>query len=198
MSADDHRLLYETGRTPSAEELEGSWRMDAVANANLASAIAYLRFERKPDGRLESRYRLLGLLEGLVMPSFVSNHFQLHDFTPFHDEIRLLDRDFLIGRWVMDLSASAGFGDLGRPAAYRRNRGRLAATRSFTSSRVRGEVPSTFLRSFLDVFRPVIGMAFEEQMDGCGTWAGSVSEGPAADRVIGGSKRRSARRPTAS
>ena len=197
MSADDHRLLYETGRTPSPEELEGSWRMDAVANANLASAIAYLRFERKPDGRLESRYRLLGLLEGLVMPSFVSNHFQLHDFTPFHDEIRLLDRDFLIGRWVMDLSASAGrllpATSAGLLHTVETEDGRQQLGFFYILTRVsQSEVPeNTFLRSFLDVFLPSgIGMAFEEQMDG---WylGGFVpaGEGQAADRVIGGQAR---------
>ena len=37
---------------------------------------------------LESRYLLMGLMEGLVTPSFLKDHFQLNDFTPFHDEIR--------------------------------------------------------------------------------------------------------------
>ena len=30
----------------------------------------------------------MGLMEGLVVPSFLQDHFQLNDFTPFHDEIR--------------------------------------------------------------------------------------------------------------
>ena len=34
----------------------------------------------------------MGLMEGLVIPSFAQDHFQLNDFTPFHDEIRQVDR----------------------------------------------------------------------------------------------------------
>jgi hypothetical protein len=49
---------------------------------------AMLAFQTQPDGRLEARYQLMGLLEGLVVPTFFSDHFQLNDFTPLHDEIR--------------------------------------------------------------------------------------------------------------
>ncbi len=187
MSADDHRQLYGSGRAPTPSEMEGVWRMDAVANANHASGIAYLHFENKPDGRLESRYQLLGLFEGLVMPSFLNNHFQLHDFTPFHDEIRLLDRDLLIGRWVTDLpdgiarllpAASAGLlhtldsEDGGRQFGFF-----YTLTRTTES-----ELPKTQLADqFLDLQLPEgIGMTFDEEMDG---WLldGFVPEGAGHD-----------------
>ena len=74
--------------------------MDIVSNNNHAGGVAYLEFELKPDGRLASRYHLMGLFEGLVLPSFTQDHFQLNDFTPFHDEIRQVDGDFLVGKYI--------------------------------------------------------------------------------------------------
>ncbi len=40
----------------------------------------------------------MGLMEGLVTPTFLKDHFQLNDFTPFHDEIRKVTADFLVGQ----------------------------------------------------------------------------------------------------
>ena len=77
--------------------------MDTISNANHAGGIAYLQFSNKPDGRLEARYQLMGLMEGLVVPSFLKDHFQLNDFTPFHDEIRKVTADFLVGKYMTAL-----------------------------------------------------------------------------------------------
>ncbi len=107
MTVEDHRQLWDQAAVPSKDDLDGVWRMDAISNANHAGNLAYLKFDLKPDGRLEARYQLLGLIEGLVTPSFVANHFQLHDFTPFHDEIRKLDADLMIGKYVMTLPPGA-------------------------------------------------------------------------------------------
>src|SRR5213593_3628541 len=103
MTVDDHRRLFETAAVPSKQDLDGVWRMDVISNANQVSGLAYLKFDLKPDGRLESRYQLMGLIEGLVMPNFTADHFQLHDFTPFHDEIRKIDENVMVGKYVVDL-----------------------------------------------------------------------------------------------
>lgn len=119
MKVDDHRALWDSTAVtiPTKEQLAGAWRMDVISNANQAGGIARLTFDLKPDGRLESRYQLAGLIEGLVLPSFTANHFQLTDFTNFHDEIRRIDADTLIGKWVMELPPEAAalpaFGSLG-------------------------------------------------------------------------------------
>jgi len=107
MTVEDHRRLWQAATAPELQELAGVWRMEAVSNANHATSLAYLHFDRKPDGRLEARYQLLGLMEGLVTPRFVANHFELHDFTPFHDEIRKLDDDLMIGKYVMRIPPGA-------------------------------------------------------------------------------------------
>ena len=48
----------------------------------------------------------MGLMEGLVTPTFLKDHFQLNDFTTFHDEIRKVTADFLVGKYVTQLPAA--------------------------------------------------------------------------------------------
>src|SRR5580704_9554319 len=103
MTVDDHNALYASGAVPTAAGLNGVWRMDIISNANHAGGVAYLQFSNKPDGRFEARYQLMGLMEGLVTPGFLKDHFQLNDFTPFHDEIRTVSNDLLAGKYMTAL-----------------------------------------------------------------------------------------------
>ena len=169
MTVDDHAALFAAGAAPPAAELEGVWRMDAISNANHAGGIAYLRFSNKPDGRLEASYQLMGLMEGMVVPAFLKDHFQLNDFTPFHDEIRKVTGDFLVGKYIAALPSPlvplSGTSSLGLFHAE--------AGGSFgfyyTLTRAAGtELPvNTLLRPFLDAQLPDgVGMTFDEEMTG--------------------------------
>ncbi len=183
MTVEDHRELWEQGGVPTPQELHGVWRMDAISNANHAGSLAYLHFDHKPDGRLESRYQLLGLVEGLVTPSFVANHFQLHDFTPFHDEIRKLDDDLFIGKYVTpfppggeSLFPGASLGLLHTDADG--GGGRRIGLYYLLHRTARKEIPANrLIAPFLDTNLPAdVGMTFDETMAG---WQQPVSEGNA-------------------
>ncbi|HUQ94946.1 MAG TPA: GMC family oxidoreductase [Bryobacteraceae bacterium] len=183
MTVEDHRRLWMEAAAPAADELNGVWNMDTLSNANRASGLATLAFERKPDGRLEARYQLLGLLEGLVLPSFLSDHFRLEDFTPFHDEIRRLTPNLLIGKYVTEVpeamaaalpAQSLGILHVeGDPAArrfgfyYLLRRAGLAALPS-----------SALAQPFLDTRTPDgVGMTFDEEMVG---WFQEDSDAPSS------------------
>ena len=56
MTVNDHLALYASGAVPTAQDLQGVWRMDVISNANHAGGVAYLNFDAKPDGRLACRY----------------------------------------------------------------------------------------------------------------------------------------------
>ena len=71
---------------PPISKACGAWTPSPTPTTRAASPTC--QFNNQPDGRLEARYELMGLMEGLVAPSFLKDHFQLNDFTPFHDEIR--------------------------------------------------------------------------------------------------------------
>ncbi|MCS6952198.1 MAG: GMC family oxidoreductase [Bryobacterales bacterium] len=172
MTAEDHRELWKMGAKPTKEDLHGVWRMDVISNANHAVSLAWLKFDLKPDGRLESRYQLLGLLEGLVTPSFAANHFQLHDFTPFHDEIRKIGPDRMIGKYVM--KAPAGVAallpavSLGLFHVEDTEEGRRLGM-YYLLERVRDkQMPvNRWIRPFLETRLPDgIGLTFEETMAG--------------------------------
>jgi cholesterol oxidase len=189
MTVADHDILFRSGAVPTKEVLNGVWRMDIVSNNNHLGSAAYLEFDLKPDGRLESRYRLMGLIEGLVVPTFTQDHFQLDDFTPFHDEIRQIDGDFMVGRYVSsilpDLSSVLNGADLGllhtRPGS--REFGFF-----YTLTRMGGKTLATspILAPFLDARLPDgIGLSFDEEMTG---WffenQKTEGEGRQADQAI--------------
>jgi cholesterol oxidase len=170
MTVSDHSALYETGTVPTKEELDGVWQMDLVSNNNHLGRAAYLAFDLKPDGRLEARYRLMGLFEGMVIPSFAQDHFQLRDFTPFRDEIRKVTDDLYVGRYVTGgiagLSAALNGPDLGvLHAAPNTNEFGVYYTLSRTGDKALPTSP--LLAPFLDARLPDgVGMTFDETMTG--------------------------------
>jgi len=56
--------------------------MRAVSNARNTGVVAYLKFDPKSDGKLEARYRFLGLIEGMSEPVFtpITSTGRLHSF----------------------------------------------------------------------------------------------------------------------
>jgi choline dehydrogenase-like flavoprotein len=183
MTLDDHHALWSTASAPTASELAGDWSMNAISNANHAAAFARLSFEVKPDGRLESRYRLLGLVEGISIPSITADHFRMDDFTPFHDEIRLLAPDLMIGRYIVEAPEPVAYvlpatslgllHSVGAPGD--RTFGLYYLLRRATA----GAGPATLAQTFIETRLPDgIGMTFDEEMVG---W---YQEGIAATRQV--------------
>ena len=170
MTIDEHRAIYESGSVPAQSDLRGVWRMDVLSNNNHLGKAAYLSFELKPDGRLESRYQLMGLFEGLVVPSFTQDHFQLNDFTAFHDEIRKIDENLMLGLYVApvppgisSLAENQAFGVI----LFDRETGR-AGFRYILTRVDDARLPTiSLLQPYLEVSLPDgLGMTFDEQMQG--------------------------------
>ncbi|HWB83145.1 MAG TPA: GMC family oxidoreductase [Bryobacteraceae bacterium] len=168
MTVDDHAALYAAGGVPTPAALDGVWRMDVISNANEVAGIAYLQFSNKPDGRFEARYQLMGLMEGLVTPSFLKDHFQLNDFTPFHDSIRTVTNDLLVGRYTAPLppGAAALFGNSSL-GLFHSEGGQFGFYYVLTRA-AQEELPTnTLFKPFLDAQLPDgVGMTFDEQMVG--------------------------------
>ena len=193
MTVDDHKQLFDSSAVPTPDELAGVWKMDVISNNNRLASVAFLKFDPKPDGRLEARYELMGLMEGLVVPSFARDHFQLNDFTTFHDEIRKVDGDLLVGKYVTELPPGLppilGGSSLGvfhaEPEA-----GKVGFYYTLTRAAAQKMPTPTLLQPFLDVRLPDgLGMMFDEQMvgwyfDGASTPApGRAGDLHIADRI---------------
>jgi hypothetical protein len=169
----DHQRFYREASVPGKEQLNGIWEMRLVSNAVNTGTVAYLKFDLKPDGRLEARYQLLGLLEGLSEAVFGREHFQLNDFTPFHDEIRYVNRDLMVGRYTTALQPGLlnifGPGSLGVVQVEDGGDGTPQFSFFYTLRRSSlTELPtSAFLRPLLDIRLPGgLEMTFQEEMVG--------------------------------
>jgi len=168
MKVDDHAALFAAGESPTAAGLDGVWRMDVISNANQAGGIAYLQFQNLPD-RFVARYELMGLMEGLVTPSFLKDHFQLNDFTPFHDEIRTVTPDFMVGKYITTLPevirpvvSNSSFGLFHTEAG-----GQFGFYYILTRMSEAALPTNSLLRPFLDAQLPDgIGLTFDEEMVG--------------------------------
>ncbi|HTX38017.1 MAG TPA: GMC family oxidoreductase [Bryobacteraceae bacterium] len=188
MTIDDHDALYAASAAPDAADLNGVWRMDVISNANHAGGIAYLQFSNLPDGRFEARYQLMGLFEGLVTPSFLQDHFQLNDFTPFHDEIRKVSADFMVGQYMTALPAATAQMVANSSLGLFHTEAGGQFGFYYMLTRVAGkQLPTnTLWRPFLDTQLPDgVGMTFNEQMVG---WyfpgEGTPAPGLAGDLTI--------------
>jgi len=163
--------------------------MDVISNANHAAGIAYLEFISRPDGSFQANFQLMGLLEGLVIPTFAQDHFQLNDFTPFHDEIRKVSADFLVGKYVAPLAAPLAslLGNSSLGLFHTEADGEFGFYYMLTRAAAQELPTNTLLRPFLDTRLPDgVGMTFDEQMVG---WyfpgQGTPSPGREGDLTIG-------------
>ena len=182
MTVDDHAALFAAGPAPTAAQLDGVWRMDTISNANHAGGIAYLQFNNQPGGRLEARYELMGLMEGMVTPSFLKDHFQLNDFTPFHDEIHRVTDDFLVGKYVAQLPPALAtlVGNQSLGLFHAEAAGKFGFYYMLTRMTGTGLPEATLLKPFLDAQLPDgVGMTFDEKMEG---WYFNGMAEPAAGR----------------
>jgi len=191
MTAADHDMLYQRSPAPTPKQLAGVWEMRAVANATDTGVAAYLQFDLTPDGRIEAHYNFMGLLEGLVEPVLGADHFELHDFTPFHDEIRCVSDDFMVGKYVTStppgLANLFGPGGLGLFHVTTGSNGQSQFGFDYTLTRSQaGQMPATvFLEPLLDVRMPDgLHMEFDEQMVGTFFPGFSVPAGRSGDLQI--------------
>ncbi len=183
MTVDDHQALYASGSVPTPQELQGVWRMDVISNANHMAGAAYLNFDAKPDGRLACRYLLMGLMEGLVLPSFLQDHFQMNDFTPFHDEIRKISSDFLVGKYVTGVppAIASTLGSLSLGIFHSDSSGNFGFYYMLTRTDLKAMPTNTLLKPFLDVYLPDgLSLTFDEEMVG---WYFEGATTPTPDRA---------------
>lgn len=103
MGTADHTLLFAGGSIPTEDDMLGTWRLDAIATSNQTTAVARLQFDRTADGRLRSVCDTSPISHDLLLPTFVSEHFQGDAFATLQKEIRTIDREYMVGRWTTDI-----------------------------------------------------------------------------------------------
>jgi hypothetical protein len=130
MGIDDHGLLFAGGLAPTEEDLLGTWRLDALYYSNQPVRLAGIRFDRSTSGQLQVDCDTSNSRQGLLLPKFVSEHFESGDVPTLQSELRAVDRQYLVGRWTTDIRGPyAKFLLAGAPGLFHREKGSARAPR---------------------------------------------------------------------
>ncbi|NIU00420.1 MAG: hypothetical protein GWN62_11700, partial [Aliifodinibius sp.] len=57
-------------------------------------------FDYDGSGEYNMRYNFTNLIQGYSDVSVMPDMFRFDDFTPFHDELRMVRPDLVVGKWV--------------------------------------------------------------------------------------------------
>jgi hypothetical protein len=104
MGTVDHSHLFDAGAPPTEDDLLGTWHLEAVATSNRPTSLAEVTFARSPEGRLRSASRSTPNGSSLLLPRFVSEHFEGEALATFQTELRQVDRTYMVGRWTTTIT----------------------------------------------------------------------------------------------
>lgn len=98
LSPADHAVLWEDGSVPEPSALEGAWNVQLVSNAGLLAPLFEFEFETTEHG-VDGRYEVADAAGGDVRLDFDEDQMEMFDFSHWHDEIRQLTPDFMVGKY---------------------------------------------------------------------------------------------------
>jgi hypothetical protein len=101
MSAEDHRELWEKyGKAPDTRKISGEWEGRMVSNASLTPPLFRFRYTVDQSGKVNCKWNFMNILKGISKIKLTTKELEMFDFTNFHDEIRMIDADAMIGRYL--------------------------------------------------------------------------------------------------
>jgi hypothetical protein len=100
ITEEDHETIYqEYGKTPAANEVMGLWDGKLVADSALTPVTQQFNYTRDNTGKLQMEYTFGGLLRGISKVVLTPEQMNMYDFTNWHDEVRIVKNDFMVGKW---------------------------------------------------------------------------------------------------
>lgn len=107
MTEEDLLTLFnnnELSHVPSETEMKGTWEGMLVSDSAVTPRAQIFYFDCE-DGLIDMRYSFANMLRGRSDLSVTDRLFRFDDQTPFHDEIRMITPDLVVGRWVTQWSS---------------------------------------------------------------------------------------------
>ena len=104
---DDLATLFYSDKyshTPTKDEMVGKWEGSLVSDSFVSPRSQIFDFEYDGSGEYQMHYNFANLLRGYSEVSANNNLFRFDDFTPFHDELRMIRDDLVVGKWVTNWS----------------------------------------------------------------------------------------------
>lgn len=100
MTEEDHETIYEQyARSPAADEIIGRWNGRLVSDSALTPVTQVFTYTRDNIGKLQMEYLFGGLLRGISRITLTPEQMNMYDFTDWHDEVRIVTKDFMVGKW---------------------------------------------------------------------------------------------------
>ena len=89
---------------PTETEVKGAWEGMLVSDSAVTPRAQIFYFDYE-DGQIDMRYSFANMLRGRADVSLTDGLFRFDDQTPFHDEIRMVTPNLIVGRWVTEWSS---------------------------------------------------------------------------------------------
>jgi uncharacterized protein YndB with AHSA1/START domain len=101
MSPQDHRELFEKyGKEPDVSKISGEWEGRMVSNASLTPPLFRFWYSVDSTGKVSCRWNFMNILKGNSKIEMTREEMLMFDFTNFHDEIRMVTPDDMVGRYL--------------------------------------------------------------------------------------------------
>ncbi len=105
MAEDDLLKIFDEknrlSHTPTEKEMVGVWEGMLVSDSAVSPRSQVFRFDYD-GGEIDMRYSFANMLRGRSEVTVTDRIFRMDDPTPFHDELRMVTPDFVVGRWVTE------------------------------------------------------------------------------------------------
>ncbi len=108
MTEDDHEILYSKSVKPALKDMVGIWEGYLVSDSTWSDVVFKFRYYFD-DSTLKNDYLFGGVLLGTATALDKDDHLEMHDLTGqmFHDEIRQVNSDTMIGRYYSEENSLA-------------------------------------------------------------------------------------------
>jgi len=100
MTEDDHETIYQqSAKVPNPEKVIGKWNGKLVSDSTLTPVTQVFNYTKDNVGKLQMEYAFGGLLKGISRVVLTSEQMNMYDFTNWHDEVKIVGNDFMVGKW---------------------------------------------------------------------------------------------------
>jgi choline dehydrogenase-like flavoprotein len=107
MTEQDLNILFndkDLSHVPTEMEVKGIWEGMLVSDSAVTPRTQIFYFDYE-DGQIDMRYSFANMLTGRSDVSITDRIFRLDYQTPFHDEIRMVTPNLIVGKWVTEWSS---------------------------------------------------------------------------------------------
>lgn len=90
--------------TPTKDEMAGTWEGVLVSDSFVTPRSQIFDFRYDGSEEYNMHYNFGNLIQGLSEVTSNNELFRFDDFTPFHDELRMINPNLVVGKWVTNWS----------------------------------------------------------------------------------------------